>query len=78
MAYYLLLFLYGDFLYFITGLYLVDDVYSFYYFSETGVVSIKVLGIFPVVADKELGSSCVSSGMGHRKNTFVMILVLPC
>lgn len=60
-----LLFLNGDFFYFITSFYLVYDIDSLYYSPKTGMVPVEVLGIIPVVTDKELGSSCISARVRH-------------
>ena len=71
-----LLFLNGDFFYFVTSFYLVYDIDSLYYSPKTGMVPVEVLGIFPVVTDKELGSSRISASVRHRQYTFVMVLVV--
>lgn len=60
-----LFFFHYNFFYFVSSLDLVDDVYSFYDFPEAGMVSVEVLGVFPIMADKELRATCVSSCMRH-------------
>src|SRR5690606_41172826 len=57
---------------------LVHDVDAFHYLAEAGVVSVQVLGVFPAVADEELGSARISSCMRHGQYASVMVLVVPC
>src|SRR5690606_19020525 len=49
---------------------------SFYYFAENGVFAIEVACRFTRVADEELRAAGVTAGMGHGKNTTVVVLVV--
>lgn len=44
---------------------LVNDIKSFGYLAKTGVFAVKMGSVFPVMADKELRTTGISSCMGH-------------
>jgi hypothetical protein len=65
----------NDFLDFVTLTDLVQDLQTIGDFSKTGVVSVQVLGIGPVMANEKLRASCVSTRVSHGQNTPVVVLV---
>ena len=54
---------YQNFFYYISLLYIIDNVHSRYYFSENSMLAVKMrLGL---MGDKELASVCSWTGIGH-------------
>jgi hypothetical protein len=54
----------------------IDDFKAFVYFSEHSVIAVKVFCGFTRMANKELRPAGIPSGMGHRKYTAIMVLIL--
>lgn len=66
----------NDFIDFVAGPDQVNHFKTFVHFSETGVIAVEVAGVLTAMADKELRSAGVSSGMGHGEYATVVVLVI--
>ena len=71
-----LFFRYYNFLNFITLTDLINGLYTFHNLAKAGMVAVEVRCVVPTVTNKKLRSSGISSGMGHRENTPVVVLVV--
>src|SRR5690606_14255152 len=67
-----------DFLHNVACANCIDHIKPFYDLAKNGVVSIEVFGVLAVMANKELGSSCIAAGMCHRQYATIVILIVAC
>src|SRR5690606_22819351 len=56
--------------------YSIQCFQSFNHFSENCMISVKVCCVFTTVANEKLRSSCISTGVCHRKNASVVKLIV--
>lgn len=55
---------------------LIDHIQPFVNFAKDSVLAVEVFGVFPVVANKELGSARISPSVRHREHSAVVVLMV--